>query len=167
MGNLHLKLRSDSLSKIVAGMILLLSGVQMFGAGCDTLKGEWNWFTGGVVTLKDDHAVLYDGKPAGRWECTDNGGSTAKLHWSSGFIDSITVSGDRISGVNQQGVPISATRKPAASLPQAQAVLPSEPIRAPEPVAPQRTSSRGGAAHRLLAAATDSGPAARARLVCD
>jgi hypothetical protein len=79
--------------------------------GCDALTGQWNWFTGGVVTLTSKHAILYDGRASGRWECTDEEQGAATLRWANGFVDRITVSGDGITGVNEQNVPISATRK--------------------------------------------------------
>jgi hypothetical protein len=82
--------------------------------------GEWNWFTSGIVTFKDDHSILYNSQPAGKWECKDATRNAAVLRWSTGnFVDSITVTGDHIDGVNQQGVVISGTRRqpPAAISP--------------------------------------------------
>jgi hypothetical protein len=64
------------------------------------------------VTLKEDHAILYNGQPAGKWECKDPARNAAILRWTTGnFVDSVTVSGDHINGVNQQGVVISGTRR--------------------------------------------------------
>ena len=100
------------LAKSAPVLVLLLSG-HAFGAGCDQLKGEWNWFTGGVVRLKDNRTILYNGAPAGNWECADARRGSARLHWTLGsLVDTVTVSGDRLSGTNQQGSPVSATRKP-------------------------------------------------------
>lgn len=95
-----------------APLVILLLGAHAFGADCDQLKGEWNWFTGGVIRLKDNQTILYNGAPAGKWECADARRGTARLHWTlGGFVDTVTVSGDRISGSNRQGTPVSATRK--------------------------------------------------------
>jgi tetratricopeptide (TPR) repeat protein len=84
-------------------------------SGCSAFNGDWSWFTNATVTLKSDHTVFYNGAPAGKWECTDESRGTATIHWSTGpFVDSIAVSGDRISGTNQQNAQISATRKSAS-----------------------------------------------------
>jgi tetratricopeptide (TPR) repeat protein len=125
----------------VVTLVLLWAPVSVYGADCDTLPGEWSWFTGGVVTFTNNHAILYDGKAAGKWECTDNARATAKLHWSNGFIDSIAVSGDHISGTNQQGVAISATRKQIASRPEAAPVVPSAPAKTPESAGPSQRAT--------------------------
>ncbi|MGD0223196.1 MAG: hypothetical protein ABSF71_12730 [Terriglobia bacterium] len=102
------------LTSAMAALLAVLAGTNAYPAGCDGLVGTWNWFTGSVVTFRADHAILYDGNQAGKWECTDAAHGSAKLRWNAGYIDTVTLSGDRISGVNQQGVPVSGTRKPAA-----------------------------------------------------
>lgn len=100
------------LAKNAPVLVLLLSG-HAFGASCDQFRGEWNWFTGGVVRLKDNQTILYNGAPAGHWECADARRASARLHWALGSrVDTVTVSGDRLAGTNQQGSPVSATRKP-------------------------------------------------------
>jgi hypothetical protein len=112
------------LSAIVV-LLASLAGASAFPAGCDGLVGSWDWFTRSVVTFRADHVILYDGNRAGTWECTDAAKGSAKLRWTAGFIDSITVAGDRISGVNQQGVSVSGARRASAA--------PGNPHTAPPP----------------------------------
>jgi hypothetical protein len=38
-------------------------------AACNAVQGDWSWFTGYVVSLKANHTILYDDRPAGTWEC--------------------------------------------------------------------------------------------------
>jgi hypothetical protein len=86
------------------------SSGAVYAADCSALLGEWNWFTGGTVNLKGDHTILYDGREAGHWTCTDDASNKATLRWSIGAVDSVRVSGDHLTGTNTQGVSISAER---------------------------------------------------------
>lgn len=97
--------------------LLILAALPVFGAGCDAALGEWKWFNGGVVTFQQKNVLLYNGKPSGSWECTNATRGALTLRWTAGFVDTITVTGDRMAGKNQKGVVVSATRrtgKPAA-----------------------------------------------------
>jgi tetratricopeptide (TPR) repeat protein len=97
---------------MVIALGLLVCG-RAFASDCAALEGDWTWFTGAVMTLRDDHPVLANGKQAGTWQCKDTTRGAATIHWVNGFVDSISVSGDRISGKNQKGYPVSAQRKAA------------------------------------------------------
>jgi hypothetical protein len=56
------------------------------------LIGEWNWFTGAVVTIQADHKLLYDGNPYGTWKCDTPDSNVVRLEWNSGFTDRVKVS---------------------------------------------------------------------------
>jgi len=122
------------------------------GSGCKAFTGDWNWFTNATVTLKADHTVLYNGAPAGKWECNDDARGVAAVHWSAGpFLDTIAVNGDSISGVNQQNLQFSATRKhasaPAGPASSDDARPKGNPASDPAPVpspAPMSTPPSGG-----------------------
>ncbi|MGH2360585.1 MAG: tetratricopeptide repeat protein [bacterium] len=90
-----------------------------FAADCGFVTGEWNWVNAGVVRFMENHVVLYNGVPFGTWKCTDPARQGVALHWANGFIDTLNVSGDRVSGKNQVGVVVTGTRKsrPAANAP--------------------------------------------------
>ena len=79
-------------------------------AECAALVGEWSWFTGGTVRLERNYTVLYDGKAAVHWSCVDDATGKASLTWNIGAVDSVSVSGDHLSGTNTQGVSVSAER---------------------------------------------------------
>src|SRR5438132_342799 len=85
-------------------LLPLLLSVPVFGAGCDAAVGEWTWFNGGVRTIRQNQTIEINGKPAGKWECTNAGRGVVTLRWNAGFVDTLTVTGDRMSGKNQQGV---------------------------------------------------------------
>ncbi len=93
--------------------VLFAAAVPLYAAvDCSALVGEWDWFTSAIVTFQEDHSILYNGQTAGKWECKDAVRNAAILRWTAGnFVDSITVSGDHIDGINQQGVVISGTRR--------------------------------------------------------
>ena len=88
-------------------LVLCMPG---FGAGCDAGVGDWKWFNGGVATIQKNQTLLRDGKLAGKWECSDAGRGVLTLRWDAGFVDVVSVSGDRLSGKNKQGVNIWGTR---------------------------------------------------------
>ena len=103
------------LPRVPAIILVLSAGTNAFPIGCDGLVGTWNWFTGTAVTFRADHTILTDRNRVGTWECADPASGTAKLRWNAGFIDTVTISGNRISGTNQQGVHISGTRRSAVA----------------------------------------------------
>ena len=99
--------------------LILLCGLGLPGmagaAGCDASIGVWKWFNGGSVTLTPQKTVLMNGKPAGKWECADANKGTTVIRWTAGFVDTVTVGGNRMTGKNQQGVAVSADRQTAPS----------------------------------------------------
>jgi hypothetical protein len=78
------------------------------------LIGEWNWFTGAVVTIQADHTLLYDGTLYGTWRCDTPDSDVVRLEWNSGFTDRVKISKDRLEGTNNQGAKITAKRKKKA-----------------------------------------------------
>jgi len=81
--------------------------------GCDTLIGDWNWFTGGKVTVTPNNTLLYDGSKAGRWNCLDPAQQAARLVWNIGTIDTVSVAGNHLTGTNDQGINVHAERRSA------------------------------------------------------
>jgi hypothetical protein len=96
-------------------ILLLLAPVLAFAANCDGAVGDWKWFNGGTVTLTQQKTVLMNGKPEGKWTCSDPNKNTVVLRWNGGFVDNLTVAANRMSGKNQQGVTVSADRKTAVA----------------------------------------------------
>jgi hypothetical protein len=84
--------------------------VPLFGAGCEAAVGQWKWFNGGVLTLQQNQTIQTGGKPAGKWECTNPARGVVTLRWTVGYVDTLTIAGDRMVGKNQQGVAVSGTR---------------------------------------------------------
>jgi hypothetical protein len=126
---------------ILCTAAILAMGSHARGASCNALVGEWFWFTGYPVTLKADHSIVYDGKPAGKWTCTNPAKNAATLRWDSSFVDTVTVAGDNLHGVNQQGYKVWANRRrpaPDVKLPSRAAVpasgVPASPTN-PQPPA--------------------------------
>lgn len=97
--------------------VLFLIGIPAFGAGCEAVLGDWKWFNNGIVTFQANNTLLYDGKAGGKWECTNAAKGAVTLRWNAGFVDTMTVAGDRMSGKNQKGIAVSATRRPAKPKP--------------------------------------------------
>ena len=95
-------------------LVLLVLPIASQAAGCDAAIGEWKWFNGGSVMLTPQKTVLMNGKPEGRWECSDPNRGTTMVRWKGGFVDSLNVAGNRMTGKNQQGVSVSAERKNAS-----------------------------------------------------
>ena len=89
---------------------LALPGLAQ-AAGCEASIGDWKWFNGGSVTLTKEKTLLMNGKPEGKWECADQKRGATILRWNGGFVDTVTVTGNRMTGKNQQGAPVSADRK--------------------------------------------------------
>jgi hypothetical protein len=130
------------LTLLAVGFLPVFSvmGSVASAADCDALKGEWNWFQGNVVVIRDDHTVVSNGKFAATWQCVDDARGAATIRWNAGYLDTVTVSGDRISGFNEIGLTITGVRrKPAASKP---ATGKQPPARSDAP--PASTPSSGG-----------------------
>lgn len=93
-------------------LLPLLFSAPAFAAGCDAAVGDWKWFNGGVISIQQNQTVMAGGKPAGRWECSNAARSLLTLRWDYKYVDTLTVTGDRIIGKNQQGAVVSGTRIP-------------------------------------------------------
>ena len=93
---------------------LFYAAIRASAATCDGAVGEWKWFNGGSVTFTSQNVVLMNGKAEGQWSCSDPARALITVRWKGGFVDNLTVSANRMTGKNQQGVLVSADRKPAA-----------------------------------------------------
>jgi hypothetical protein len=106
-----------SLKFVIGASIILLVAISLTAGNahakdCATdLIGEWNWFTGSVVTIQADHTLLYDGNSYGTWKCDSPDSDVVRLEWNSGFTDRVKVKGDRIEGTNNHGAKITAKRR--------------------------------------------------------
>jgi len=54
---------------------------------CDSAVGDWNWFTGYVVTIRSDGTVVHNPGNSGTWECTDATRGEFIIKWSVGGYD--------------------------------------------------------------------------------
>jgi hypothetical protein len=72
--------------------------------------GTWIWFNGVEVAISDDGSFSSSAAVGGTWQCSPDG--TITMTWDEGWIDTLSVSPDgaSLSGHNQQGAVISATR---------------------------------------------------------
>lgn len=94
-------------------ILLFALPVLVHAAGCDAAIGDWKWFNGGTATLTAQKTVLMNGKQEGRWECSDANKAITVVRWKGGFVDTLSVAGNRMTGKNQQGISVSADRKGA------------------------------------------------------
>ncbi len=86
---------------------------------CVAVVGRWDWLTtGGIVSIAEGGNLMWhmtDDTPApsvlGRWSCDRSG--KIELRWNNNFVETLEMSADgkRMTGANQQGVVISATRR--------------------------------------------------------
>ncbi len=86
---------------------------------CIAVIGRWDWLTtGGVVSVAEGGGLMWhmtEDAPApsvlGQWSCDRSG--AIELRWNNNFTETLEMSedGKRITGKNQQGVVISATRR--------------------------------------------------------
>ncbi len=105
---------------------------RALAADCHSLIGDWDWFTGGQVTFTAQKTVIYNRVASGAWTCTDSNRDGASIRWNTGFVDSVYVNGDRISGKNNQGIPVSGARHGSTvQPPSTESKRPSSP---PSPV---------------------------------
>lgn len=77
---------------------------------CNRFIGTWQWFNGRSVQISGDYRVSTSDN-SGTWRCLPNG--TIVIHWNQGgWIDTMSVSpdGNSISGRNQHGGIVTATR---------------------------------------------------------
>jgi hypothetical protein len=106
-------------------ILLALALLQSVGlVGCMTApagssnpaEGAWNWPNGGVVHIAADFTMTHvdglDILDAGTWEAFPGPGTRVRLTWSSGWIDTLTLSADgkTLEGPNQNGDIITGTR---------------------------------------------------------
>ncbi|MDQ2947087.1 MAG: hypothetical protein M3Y27_14285 [Acidobacteriota bacterium] len=96
--------------KYLIWLLPLTLSAPAFSGACDAAIGDWKWFNGGVISIQQNQTLAVGGKPVGKWECTNAQRSLLTLRWNSAYVDTMTVSGDRISGKNQQGAAVSGTR---------------------------------------------------------
>lgn len=111
-------MRTKTLTNVFRLLTAFLLSCPVFAAGCQSVTGDWDWFTGGVVTFASRNGVLYNGTQLGTWTCTDPARNTFTIRWTpTGYVDTITISGNRASGKNNAGVAASGTRRVATQSP--------------------------------------------------
>lgn len=76
---------------------------------CSRVPGMWLWFTGFDVRFKEDGSAS-SARFNATWTCRDQ---NVVVQWSHGFTDRLTISpdGTRMSGRNQIGTTVSASRR--------------------------------------------------------
>ena len=107
--------------------LLIMPGNEQASAGlnrskaireiCTSIIGEWFWFNGGLTIFLDDgtqkgeHKFLPDNH--GNWKCIDPAARKFTIRWNNGSSYDLILSGNRskLSGLNKDGVRISAERK--------------------------------------------------------
>jgi hypothetical protein len=93
-----------------------LSGGNQYGyptsgtriSGSSGLPGTWRWPNGVPVTVSPN-GTFSAGPIRGRWQALDPSRGIYTLTWPAP-VDTVTLSGSRISGMNQYGIAISGTR---------------------------------------------------------
>ncbi|HHJ15680.1 MAG TPA: hypothetical protein ENJ80_03185 [Gammaproteobacteria bacterium] len=80
-------------------------------SGSALLTGCWNWSNGAHIVI-DAEGIARNGPFSGTWKTADGTGKNYTITWPS-FIDTLTLSADgsTLSGTNNFGIPVSATRK--------------------------------------------------------
>src|SRR5262245_45599390 len=79
-----------------------------------TIAGDWDWFIGGVTTIRADGTFVFsDGTRHGTWQLTDRSQRLFTLVWSSGFTDTLVLSADGqvLDGKNQVGTHVWGHRR--------------------------------------------------------
>jgi TIR domain len=93
-----------------------LSGANQYGypvsgtriSGINGLPGTWRW-PNGVPVIVSPSGAISAGPVRGRWQALDLSRRVYTLTWPAP-VDAVTLSGSRLSGMNQYGVAISGTR---------------------------------------------------------
>jgi uncharacterized caspase-like protein len=83
--------------------------------GCGGIAGTWTWNNNREVTIKLNGSIqASDGAIGGNWKCEEG---VYVIVWNHGFTDLLKLSSDgkRLSGSNNVGFAISATRRASAS----------------------------------------------------
>lgn len=98
-----------------------LSGANQYGypvsgtriSGISGLPGSWRW-PNGVPVIVSPNGAISAGPARGRWQALDPSRGVYTLTWPAP-VDTVTLSGSRISGMNQYGIAISGTRSGACA----------------------------------------------------
>lgn len=93
-----------------------LSGANQYGyptsgtriSGTSGLPGTWRWYNGVPVTIAPK-GTFSGGSVRGKWRALDPSRGVYTLTWPAP-IDTVTLTGSRLSGMNQYGIAISGTR---------------------------------------------------------
>jgi hypothetical protein len=93
-----------------------LSGGNQYGyptsgtriSGTSGLPGTWRW-PNGVPVIVSPNGAFAAGPIRGKWQALDASRGVYTLTWPAP-VDTVTLSGSRISGMNQYGIAISGTR---------------------------------------------------------
>ena len=74
-----------------------------------SVAGKWRWFNGGLITLTSNGNIEGNGKILGIYSFN---GSDCTLSWKNRYTDKLKIStdGNRLSGRNQNGTPVSAEK---------------------------------------------------------
>ncbi len=85
---------------------------RMLPAACNDIIGRWRWFTGRSVDFfANNRWKTLDGRDGGTWQCNPDGSIVVTPDRGT-WQDTVTIAGDgnSLSGKNQNGVSVSATR---------------------------------------------------------
>jgi hypothetical protein len=78
---------------------------------CNRFIGTWQWFNGISVNISGDYRFSSSDNNKGTWSCLANG--NIEMRWDrGGYIDTLSIAtdGQALSGRNQQGDVVSATK---------------------------------------------------------
>jgi hypothetical protein len=84
-----------------------------YNTGTDPVVGEWRWFNGSSITIRPDGQITGTNNQRGRWNREAPGRYV--LNWEEGWVDRVGLEGNRLSGTNQQGMPVSGERAPTTA----------------------------------------------------
>lgn len=87
--------------RVTLFFLLLFMNQNLFGQStslCDSAVGDWNWFTGYVVTIRADGTVVHNPGNSGTWQCTDATRGEFIIKWNvGGYNNKMGLSPDRNS----------------------------------------------------------------------
>jgi hypothetical protein len=94
--------------------VLFVTLIQGQASAADSPVGSWKWFNNDSIVVKPDSTVWRDDQKLGDWEWTDKAKLEFTIVWQAVRKDKLTLSadGNKISGVNADGEPVSGTRVP-------------------------------------------------------
>jgi len=95
--------------------LLFITLLQGQASAADTPVGSWKWFNDDTIVIKEDSTVWRDDKQLGEWEWADKAKLDFTILWQAIRKDKLKLSadGNKISGTNADGEPVSGTRIPA------------------------------------------------------